>query len=422
MCDASCHTLEELVSSLDSAPGVPGPGAAKPGDRTFPALLWPPGTAPSGRFVALWQDASDAPDTHVGMRVLGDDLDALPSGSAPALAAGSLWLTSTTDAGQFPSPPDAGNQQLPAAAYAADAQRTFVVFADDAAGTLDVYLRTLDANYTAEQASPVVINGAGGEPGVQTHPAIALGAGDVAFVVWQSAPQLGPGQILGRTYDRSKAAPLGAQVVLSTSTSDQAPSVAALSTGWVVAWQSGSDVVARRVDATGQPTAPAFVVSSGHSGTQDHPAVAALGGGDDRFAVAWADHGQNGADVDVQRFDATGAAVPGDSSAPINDVVTAGDQLAPCIAGSASGAFFAVGWLDVPSGHVRARLLDASAGFDFNNVDGESDEFQVSLAAGHTRANPVVAVGGSGPFVAFAWEDQTSGAPGIYARRFPLPP
>jgi hypothetical protein len=422
VCDASCHTKEELLSAVDSAPGVTAPGQARPGDRTAPALLWPQGAAPAGRLVALWQDATDPPDTHVALRVLGDDLDALPANAAPALAAGSIWLTSTTDPGQFPSGPDGGNQQVPAAAFASDAKRTFVVFADDSSGTVDVHLRTLDANLTAEQTAPIPINGNGGEPVVQTHPVIALGANDVAYVVWQSAPQVGPGQIVGRTYDRTKSSPLGAEVVLSTGTSDQSPSVAALSSGWVVAWQSGSDVVARTVDRTGQPTAAAVVVSSGHAGAQDHPWIASIGGGDDRYAVAWADHGQNGADIVVQRFDASGAPVAGDSSTPINDAVADGDQITPAIAGGATGAFFAVAWLDVPSGHVRARLLDAAAGFDFNNVDGQNGEFQVSLADAHTRANPTVAVGGSSPFIAFAWEDQTAGAPGIYGRRFPTPP
>lgn len=421
VCDASCHTKEELLSAVDSTPGVHAPGAASPGDRTAPALLWPAGAAPAGRFVALWQDATNPPDSHVALRVLGDRLDPLPANAAPALAAGSLWMTGTTDPSQFPSLPDPGNQQLPAAAYAADARRTFIAFADDSGGTFDVHLRTLDANFTAEQATPVAIDGSGGEPGVQTHPAIALGAGDLAYVVWQSAPDVGPGQIVGRTVDVAHQA-LGAQVVLSTGSTSQTPSVAALSTGWVVAWQSGSDVVVRRVGPDGQPAAAAVVVSTGHTGTQDHPSVASLGGGDDRFAVAWADHGQNGADVVVQRFDATGAPLPGDSAAPVNDAVTDGDQLAPSVAGSANGAFFAVTWLDAASGHVRARLLDGSAGFDFNNVSGQNGEFQVSLADGRTRAAPVVAVGGAGPFVAFAWEDQSAGAPGIYGRRFPLPP
>jgi hypothetical protein len=113
--------------------------------------------------------------------------------------------------------------------------------------------------------------------------------------------------------------------------------------------------------------------------------------------------------------------VPGDSTIPINDLVTDGDQVTPSIAGGASG-FYAVSWIDAASGHVRARLLDASSGYDFNNVTGQNDEFQVSLADGHTRASPVSVAGGSGPFVAFVWEDQTPPTPGIYARRFPTPP
>lgn len=421
VCDASCHSLEELVSAQNTASGAVGPGAPKAGGRTAPAIVWPAAAAPSGRFVAFWNDATNPPDAHVGMRVLGADLDALPAGAAPALAAGSIWLTSSTDASQFPTVPDANDQEHPSPVFASDVARYAVAFADDANGSFDVDLRTLDANFTAGQTAPVVINGNGGEAGVQSAPAIALGANDVLYVVWQSAAQVGPGQIVGRTYALATGK-LGAQVVLSTGSANQAPVVAALSTGWVVAWQSGTDISMVAVGADGQPSGAASVVSTGHTGTQDHPGVASIGGGDDRFAIAWADHGQNGADIVVQRFDATGVPVPGDSSTPINDLVADGDQVAPAIAGSSSGAFFAVGWLDVGSGQVRARLLDASAGFDFNSVTGQDDEFQVSLADGRMRANPTVVVGGSGPFVAFTWDDQTASPPGIYARRFPLPP
>jgi hypothetical protein len=421
VCDATCQTKEELVSALNTAQGIPAPSSATAGARTAPALVWPSGPAPTGRFIAFWDDTTDSPDTHVALRVLGDDLDSLPAGSAPALAGGSIWLTSTTNPDDFPSVPDADDQELPSVAFAVDAQRTFVAFADDSAGSFDVDLRTLDASFTAEQATPIVVNGSGGEAGVQTHPGIALGAGDVAYLVWQSAPQVGPGEIVGRTYDVATGT-AGTQVVLGTGSSNQAPVVASLSTGWVVAWQSGSDIVMVPVGASGQPSAASSVVSAGHSGVQDHPSVASIGGGDDRFAIAWADHGQNGADIVVQRFDATGAPIPGDSTIPINDLVADGDQTTPSIAGSSSGAFFAVDWLDVPSGQVRARLLDATSGFDFNSVTGQDSEFQVSVATGDTRANPVVAIGGSGPFIAFAWEDQTASPPGIYARRFPLPP
>ena len=419
VCDASCQTREELVSAVNTVQGIPAPSNATPGNRTGPALVWPSGAAPTGRFLSLWSDATAPPDTHVALRVLGDDLDALRPGAAPALAGGSVWMTSGPTA--FPSAPDPNDQELPSVAFAADAGRTFVAFADDSAGSFDIDLRTLDASFSAEQSSPIVINGSGGEPGVQTHPGIALGTGDLAYLVWQSAPEVGPGQIAGRTYDVASGK-AGEQVTLSTGSANQGPVVASLSTGWVVAWQSGSDIVMVRVGADGVPAGVSTVVSKGHSAAQDHPTIASIGGGDDRFAVAWADHGQNGADIVVQRFDTTGAPLAGDSSSPINDLVAAGDQTTPSIAGSSSGGFFAVAWIDVPSGHVRARLLDATSGFDFNNVTGRGDEFSVSLATGHARANPVVAVGGSGPFVGFAWEDQTASPPGIYARRFPLPP
>jgi hypothetical protein len=425
VCTASCQTLEELLSAVDTTTGAPGPGKAAVGARSNPALLWPSGPSPAGRFVALWDDSSlsSGSTRHIGLRVLGDDLDALPAGSAPALAAGSIWLTSSQTA--FPSGPDSGNQVDPAAAYGADAKRTFVAFADDSGGTFDVYLRTLDANYAAEQPAPIGINGTspdgGGEAGVQTRPAIALGANDVAFIAWESSPQVGPGQIVARTYDVATHA-YGAQVVLSTGTSNQSVSVAALPSGWVATWRSGSDIAMRVVNASGQPTGPASIVSAGHTGVQDHPAVGAIGGGDGRFAIAWADHGQNGADIVVQRYDATGAPIAGDSTTPINDLVADGDQVTPAIAGSSTGAFYAIAWIDTPSGHVRARLLDGTSGFDFNNVTGQNDEFPATTVDGHTRANPVVAVGGAGPFIAVGWEDQTAGNPGIYGRRFPLPP
>lgn len=416
VCDASCHTKEEMLSAVNTQSGFPAPASGGSTARADAALAWP-AKAP---LLAFWDDQTDPPDQHVALRMLGSDMDTLPAGSAPALAGGGIWLT----AGTFPSAPDPGNQQYPSAA--ADAAGTYVVFGDDlcgasTSGSFDVCLRVLDPNLS--DVGTLVVNGSGGagEPGVQTHPAIALGTGETAYVVWQSAPQVGPGQIVGRTVNVSTMA-LGSQVVLSTGTSNALPTVAALPGGWVVAWQSDTGVVVTTVDATGKPMGSPTTVSTGHTGVQDHPSVASIGGGDGRYAVAWADHGQNGADIVVQRFDASGHPVPGDSTTPINDLVTAGDQVTPGVAGSASGGFFAVDWIDVPSGAVRARLLDGSSGYDFNNVTGQNDEFPVSLAPGHTRAAPVVAIGGSGPFIAFAWQDQTPGAPGIYGRRFPLPP
>lgn len=411
-CGDDCQTKEELVSSGTNNPGPGNTGGV--GDRADPALVWPSGTAPEGRFVAFWDDKTQRPDTHVALRVLGDDMEALAAGSAPALAAGGIWMTSAPNT--FPTQPDPSAQLHPSVAFRDDLKRYIVAFADQASGTFDIHLRTLDANFSADQSVPTGINGTspdgGGEPGVQTRPAIAVGPQGKALIAWQSAAQLGPGQIVGRTFDvQSKA--YGPQVVLSTGLANQDPSVAALSSGWVVVWQSGTGVAMVTVDATGQPRGNASAVSQGQ-----HARVASIGGGDDRFAIAW-----ERSNIFVQRYDAKGGARAGDANAPVNDAVATGNQVTPAIAGTSSGGFFTVAWIDSDSGHVRARFLDATAGFEFNNVTGQNGEFQVSVTDGKTRANPAVTVGGSGPFVAVAWEDQTPGrTPGIYARRFPLAP
>ena len=85
-----------------------------------------------------------------------------------------------------------------------------------------------------------------------------------------------------------------------------------------------------------------------------------------------------------------------------------------------AGGMFVVAWLDTASNQIESRILGGSSGFLFNNVDGQDDEFQVSIAA-HARNNPTVTIGGAGQFIAYGWEDGNSTLPGIYARRFPVP-
>ncbi len=72
-------------------------------------------------------------------------------------------------------------------------------------------------------------------------------------------------------------------------------------------------------------------------------------------------------------------------------------------------------WIDSASGQVRGRAIGGSSGFLFNPIDGQTDEFQASIANGATRENPTVAIGGAGPWVAIGWDDGTA----VYARRFP---
>jgi len=192
--------------------------------------------------------------------------------------------------------------------------------------------------------------------------------------------------------------------------------VAATSTGFVTVWKGGTGIRLRAINEDGTPQGADTAVSDGGAGF-DRPRIAALPDG--RFAVAWT----AGGDVFVQRYDAKGAKLLGDQALPINDPSVEGDQVTAAIAATpAAGGSYVVAWVDAQTGHVRARFLGGEAGFLFNNVNGQSTDFQASRVDGRTRANPTVAVGGSGPYVAIGWEDKGS-APnaGIVARRFPLP-
>ena len=248
-----------------------------------------------------------------------------------------------------------------------------------------------------------------------TQPSMAASGDGKLFVAWQSS-----GAILGATIDPTTLA-IGTQQTLGTG---QNVVVAGLPTGWEIAYESGADIKAQQIDATGAGKGEVKVNDSTHSGQQQHPGLAALADG--RFAIDWIDTGAQGnAGVFVQRYGADGKAVANDQVLRIN--TNANDQTSTAMGGgAANGGFFVAAWVDSMTGHVRARFLGGSSGFAFNSVSGQNDDFQVSQTDGRTRSNPAIAVGGADPFVVIGWQDDTTGLadpnfPGIWARRFPLP-
>jgi hypothetical protein len=418
VCDDQCHTKEERLSVSSGVAGNTIDGAV--GDKQQPSFTWPSGSGANGRFLSVWSDKK--PRQQAAMRVLSDTLD-LDSSLGPAPSSVSFWLPDSTSS-SFPPNGEPNNQAFPTATFSNG--KYFVAFQDDSTGHLEIHLRSMSANNptVGDQPSgaPIGISGpnGGGEAGViHTLPSIAAGPGGAVYVAWQAGSTTGPGKIVGRMF--TPPSTYGAQVELSSGATNQNVQVAATSSGWVVVWQSGSDISLRRIDTSGNPSAAEQKVNdSSHSGTQDHPGVATAG---DAFAVVWADHGAPaGTDIFVQRYASDGTAIAGDQANHINNVNTDGEQTAPAITGSSSaGGMFAVAWIDGSSSHVRARLLDAKGGFLFNNVDGQTSEFQASVTDGHARNNPALAIGGSGPFIAIGWEDLDASKPGIYVRRFPLP-
>ena len=410
LCDGDCHTRELLLSGGHGTTGTTSSGKA--GDKQHPYFLWPAQSGTLGRFVAVFGDRTPGQFSDVTVRVLDASFQRF-GGQGDEFADYSFYLPNQPT-GSFPPPPSPDSQGAPVAA--AVGPKYYVAFEDDAAGSIDVHLRSLDSTFTAEQSQAIAINGDAGEPGVQSEPAMAASSRGVLYIVWQDEAA---GAIRGRTIDPQTKA-LGAQHDVSSGASNRHPSVASNGDGWIVVWESGQEIHLRRIGADGAPIAGSEtkVNDATHTGVQAHPSVAALYDG--RAAVVWND--RTSTDVFVQRYDAAGAPVAGDQAARINDAVSDGDQTTPVVASSAAaGGAFAAAWLDAASGHVRARWLGASRGFLFNNVDGQNGEFQASIAPGRARANPVLVVGGAGPYLVVGWEDNTADAPGIYGRRFPVP-
>jgi hypothetical protein len=413
LCDEKCHSKEILLSNGKGGTGKTANG--RPGDKTRPFMLWPAQTGDAGRFLAFFGDRTPSL-TEVTMRVLDDSMKRYDKQGAE-LADFSFFLPNSTTAG-FPPAASPNNQSSPVAA--AISSKYYVAFEDDSSGTVDVRLRSMDTTLTALENSPLTINGtATGEPGVQSLPTMATNASGLLFIAWQDESS---GAVRGRTFDPTKGATgaLGQQREISTGANNKRVQIASNGSGWIAVWESGQDVKARAIGADGTPLATEQKVNDAtHGGVQAHPSVAGLPDG--RFAIAWNDRGST--DVFVQRYGADTRPIGGDQTTHVNDVVFEGDQTAPFIAsGPQAGGSYAVAWVDGASGHVRARLLGGTSGFLFNSVDAQSGEFQASVADGRTRANPTVAVGGSGPFLAIGWEDTTAAATsGIYARRFPVP-
>lgn len=407
LCDSECHS-KELLLSTGSAGNKTDTGG--PGDKTDPFFLWAPGSGNAGRFLAFFTDkkTGSTNNTDVGVRAMGDTL--APLTTPPALAAGSIFLSSGST-----YPPDAAAFRQSFAQAASLGGRTYVVFQDDNSPGgpgfgLDIHLRSLDDTLQAPAGDALAINGTGGEAGIQSLPSIAAGKTRL-FIAWEDAAS---GSVAGRTL--TPPSTLGSQIAISTGNANAQPSVAQTGDDFVIVWKSGTGIRFRKVNDAGVPQGADAAVSEGGGGF-DRPRVASLSDG--RFAVAWIADGR----VFVQRFDAKGAKIAGDQAQPIDDGGDAGGQTGVAIAATpAAGGSYVVAWIDGATSHARARFLGGTTGFLFNNVDGQSLSFQASSTEGRTRANAAVAAGGSGPFVAIGWEDKGA-APnaGITVRRFPLP-
>ncbi len=415
ICDTDCHTKELLLSSDNLGPLGKSVTNAPPQSKKAVALAWsqaPAATNPNPLH-AVFQDTNFAPQgtgPEINYRQMTQDV--LPI-TSPALlhAQIRLPLNGGTSTGFDQRP---RTQGAPAIGVLADGS-FLVAYEDDSNSTAAGQVNISMTHVTADgQPDPdqVYINSLGLNQ--CTSPAVAGGPQGRALVVWTDNAAK---RVRGRIWSPSGWVS-GSDISFSTQDASF-PKVAGFDNGWVITWQGASandanGVLARVVDASGSGAA-AFVVNDVTAGVQDQPAVAALPSGE--FVVAWHD----GTNVMMQRFDASAGRIAGDQSAPVNDATADGASERPAVAGSSlASGFFAVAWQSA-GGEIRGRLLDRSSGFLANSVDGQETAFLVNdPKISDQRAAPAVTIGGAG-YVVFAWQDDSTDHPGIYARRFPLP-
>ena len=257
--------------------------------------------------------------------------------------------------------------------------------------------------------------------GIQRDPAVATDADGDFVVAWSSTLVDGAGAaIVVKRFDASgRAIGTDFRVNVYTVGNQSYPAVARAANGdFVVTWRSDHDgaytgVFGRRFDAAGDAQGVEFQVNTFTAGTQQAPAVDALGGGD--FIVVWESSGdQDGEGFGVfgQRFDS--AANKQGVEFRVN-AYTPLDQDLPVVGLDVDGAF-AVAWRsagqDGDSSGIFARVFD-SVGAPLGG------DVPVNTHFTDQQSRPSIAVDASGDFVV-AWDSryQDGSSSGVFARFF----
>jgi hypothetical protein len=428
VCFSDCTAKEILLSVDDQDP--PGLKNGAPKTKTHLAMTFGPGGVNNPgmlRAVFTNTDGSALGGADVNESFLAQDLGPIVDPQPLSLQLRMPLLCGDLQGGSI-----LRQQRAPAIAAASDDTVAIVYESDETnAGNFDVVLVPQTADGCTDQkpcaqksdcqtdcvggqcASAIVINSiAGGcsDAHVSRGPAITV------LVTW--ARKAG---IFGRIW-RTDGTVVPATSEISIAGNGAAARVAGNADGFRVVYQaadsgdSDGGVFMRTVSPSGAVGPATLVNTVITAGVQDQPDIAMLDDG--TTLVVWHSDG----DVYFQRFDAKGAPVKGDQDAPLNTsgikgAADASDQQHPAAAG-ASG-FFTVAWETIETAGVSARFIGARAGFGFNSVTGQNDEFVATdLAQKGERHNPVVAMGG---FTAIGWEDYSADHPGVYVRRFPPP-
>jgi predicted lipoprotein with Yx(FWY)xxD motif len=385
VCEADCSTKELPVDFVDTPNGNNG--------QTHLSLAFAGGAEQlKDALRATWQ-TNTAATSDVGVRYFASDLSPI---TTPPQFGEPHRLNVDCDGSDTPLP---NGQRLPAVAPLGNG--VVIAFISNYTAPLrdDVQAMEIPATGCTSNATPLnVSNPMGNDAAVSVD--VATGTLGTALVVWEQA-----GQILGRTITSNDPSPATLGTITTIAGSGRAPRVGGYAGGWIVAYESGDDVLYSKVTSS-MTVDPAKTANVQTSGVQDQPDVAVLSDG--RFAIVWRSDGN----VFFQRYALDGSPVAGDQDAAAH-VVVDGAKGAPAVAGG--GELYALAWEDGAS--LRGRLLGANGGFLFNAVTGQNDDFVITRSTAAPK-KPAIAVGS---YLVFGWEDMSAAAPGMYVRRFPLP-
>lgn len=351
-----------------------GLGAATPSAN--PALA----TLSTGAFIAVWQAPSGS--------VVGQ------LRSAAGAAQGQVTAISASS--------DGAVEGAPVVAALADGRSVVAYTSTDVSGTRIAY-RVLDAG--GKPGAEVVIGAAGLDTAMPSVTALHDGSFAVA---WRSA-----GQVHVRTAD-ANGNPQGSEQVYGTLGTAFSPSIAATTSGYVVAWGELGD---GNVYAARSGNAPILVSGDGLAASiataAPQPTVTVLAGGG--FVVTWDSYANSpwgfaSSDIFFQRFDAAGNRLGEMTQANLD---SGGGRFEATTVALADGGFL-IAW------------QGAGGDFDGNGVFGrrfgadgaarDAREFGINEMRQGDQANPVLSALANGGFAA-AWIDtQADGTIQVEAR------
>jgi hypothetical protein len=261
--------------------------------------------------------------------------------------------------------------------------------------------------------------------GNQRYPSVGMDDSGKFVVVWASIGQASSSYaVFGQRYDGS-GTKIGTEFPIDTSTtqSDSRPRVAVRGDGsFIVAWQRASssssldDIEVQRFQANGAAVGTLFQANTYSLGLQLNPAIAADRDGD--FVVAWQSQNQDGdaAGIFGQRFDAAGNKLGPEFQA---NTYTEGNQAFPAVATDAKGNFVVV-WQDTPGS------FGGKYGIFAQRFNGGSEKVgaEIPVAESFTTLDmnhPAVAMGAKGDFLV-VWDGFSGGGTilprGLFAQHF----